>query len=64
MREEHISSACERGMMSTRGEFRSSFFYRNRRARVSTDLAGRILRRSAIDFGDRPILDAMRRAGA
>ena len=63
MREGHITSACERGMEEHAGEFRLSFFYRNRRARVSTDLAGRILRRSAIDFGDRPIPDGMRRIG-
>lgn len=64
MREGHITSACERGMDEHAGEFRLSFFYRNRRARVSTDLAGRILRRSTIDFGDRPIPEAMRRVGA
>ena len=64
MREGHITSACERGMDEHAGEFRLSFFYRNRRARVSTDLAGRILRRSAIDFGDRSLPDAVRRAGA
>ena len=64
MREGHITSACERGMDEHAGEFRLSFFYRNRRARVSTDLAGRILRRSALDFGDRPIPDAVRRASA
>jgi hypothetical protein len=64
MREGHITSACERGMNEHAGEFRLSFFYQSRRARVSIDLAGRILRRSAIDFGDRPIPDAMRRAGA
>jgi len=64
MREGRITSACERGMDEHAGEFRLSFFYRNRRARVSTDLAGRILRRSAIDFGERPIPDTMRRAGA
>ena len=64
MREGHITSACERGIDEHGGEFRLSFFYRNRRARVSTDLAGRILRTSAIDFGERPIPDAMRRPGA
>lgn len=64
MREGHIASTCERGMEEHAGEFRLSFLYRNRRARVSTDLTGRILRRSMIDFGDRPIPDAMRRAGA
>ena len=64
MREGHITGACERGMDEHAGQFRLTFFYRNRRARVSTDLAGRILRRSAIDFGDRPIPDGMRRTGA
>lgn len=64
MREGRITSACERGMDEHAGEFRLSFFYRNRRARVSTDLTGRILRRSAIDFGDRPIPNTARRARA
>ena len=55
MRSGRITSACERGLDEHAGEFRFSFFYRNRRARVCTNLDGRILRRSAIDFGDRPI---------
>jgi hypothetical protein len=46
------------------GEFRLTFFYHNRRARLNTDLAGRILRRSVIDFGYQPIPDTLRRAGA
>ena len=54
MREGKITSACERGTDEHAGEFRLTFFYRNRRARLSTDLAGRIVRRSTIDFGDRP----------
>jgi hypothetical protein len=53
MREGRITSACERGIGDDEGEFRLSFFYRNRRARLTTDAAGRLLRRSAIDFGDR-----------
>jgi hypothetical protein len=64
MREGHITSACERGMDEHAGEFRLSFFYRHRRARLSTDLTGRILRKTAIDFGDRPIPGTVRRAGA
>ncbi|MGH6779031.1 MAG: DUF6522 family protein [Bradyrhizobium sp.] len=64
MREGHITSACERGMDEHEGEFRLTFFYRNRRARLSTDLTGRILRRSAIDFGDQRIRESRRRAGA
>jgi Family of unknown function (DUF6522) len=53
MRSGKITSACERGVDEHAGEFRLSFFYGNRRARVRTDLEGHILRRSAVDFGDR-----------
>jgi hypothetical protein len=62
MRSGRITSACERGVDEHAGEFRLSFFYRSRRARLSTDLEGRILRKSAIDFGDRPIPGAPRRS--
>lgn len=65
MREGRITSACERGTDEQAGEFRLTFFYLGRRARLSTDAAGRILRRSVIDFGDRTSPDALRRpAGA
>ena len=63
MRERAITSVCERGVDENEGEFRLSFFYRNRRARLSMDPTGRIIRRSAIDFGDRPIPDALHRPG-
>jgi len=55
MRAGRITSACERGIDEHAGEFRLSFFYRNRRARLSTDPEGSVIRRSTIDFGDRPI---------
>ena len=58
MRAGRITSACERGADDHAGEFRLSFFYRNRRARLRTDPEGRILRKSTIDFGDRPIPEA------
>lgn len=58
MREGKITSVCERGIDEHAGEFRLSFFYRNRRARLSTDLEGHILRKSVIDFGNRPLPDA------
>jgi hypothetical protein len=61
MRSGRITSACERGIDEHAGEFRFSFFYGNRRARVSTDLEGRVLRKSAVDFGDRPTGGARRR---
>lgn len=63
MREGRITSACERGIDEHNGEFRLTFFHRNRRARLSTDLAGRILRRSVVDFGERPGPDMLYRAG-
>ncbi|WP_298252976.1 DUF6522 family protein [Bradyrhizobium sp.] len=62
MRLGRITSACERGVDEHAGKFRLSFFYRNRRARLSTDTEGRILRKSTIDFGDRPMPDARGRA--
>lgn len=64
MRDGKITSACERGMDEHAGEFRLTFFYRNRRARLSTDATGHILRRSAIDFGEKSVAGAARRAGA
>jgi hypothetical protein len=51
MRDRAITSFCERGIDAHEGEFRLSFFYRNRRARLSVDMAGHILQRSVIDSG-------------
>jgi hypothetical protein len=62
MREGRITSVCERGTGEDEGEFRLTFFYLNRRARLITDLTGCLLRRSAIDFGLR--LNASRPASA
>lgn len=62
MREGRITSVCERGAGEDEGEFRLTFFYRSRRARLITDSAGRLLRRSAVDFGGRSIPDAPHRA--
>ena len=62
MRDGKITSACERGIDEHAGEFRLTFFHGRRRARLSTDQNGRILRRSVIDFGDRTAPAALRRA--
>jgi hypothetical protein len=64
MRSGTITSVCERGIDEHAGEFRLSFFYGSRRARLSTDLEGHILRKSAVDFGDRPIAGARQRPPA
>ena len=61
MREGAITSVCERGADDNEGEFRLTFFCRNRRARLSMDATGRIIRRSVIDCGDRPMPDALHR---
>ena len=61
MREHAITSACERGIDAHEGEFRLSFFYRNRRARLSVDGSGQVLRRSIVNFGDRPLPKALHR---
>lgn len=63
MREGAITSVCERGIDDHEGEFRLTFFYRNRRARLSADLTGRVLRRSVVDFGDHPMPRALHRPG-
>jgi Family of unknown function (DUF6522) len=55
MREHAITSVCERGIDTHEGELRLSFFYRNRRARLSVDASGHVLRRSMVNFGDRPL---------
>jgi hypothetical protein len=63
MRARSITSICERGVDAHVGQFRLSFFYRNRRARLSVDRDGHILRRSSIDFGERQLPASMHRPG-
>jgi hypothetical protein len=58
MRTRAITGLCERGLGADQGEFRLSFFYRRRRARVNIDTSGRVLRRSVVD------LDRQRPPGA
>jgi hypothetical protein len=53
MREQAITSICERGVDAHEGQFRLSFFYRNRRVRLNVDSEGRVLRHGTVDFGDR-----------
>ena len=61
MREHAITSVCERGIDTHEGEFRLSFFCRNRRARLSVDGSGQVMRRSIVNFGDRPLPKALHR---
>ncbi len=59
MRAHAITSRCERGVDAHDGQFRLSFFYKNRRARLVVNSAGRILQRSVIDFGQLPLPRAL-----
>ncbi len=52
MRNKAVTSICERGIDDHEGEYRLSFFFQNRRVRVTLDGRGNVLRRSVIDFGD------------
>jgi len=58
-----ITSRCERGFGKDEGRFRLTFFHAGRRLRLVVDAAGRILQRSSINFGDRPLPGALRRPG-
>lgn len=62
MRAGAITSACERGEGEHEGLYRLTFFHGNRRVRLEVDGSGRVLRRSKVDFGDRPLPRPARRA--
>jgi hypothetical protein len=55
MRNKCITSACESGMDADSGTFRLNLFYGGRHARLRIDATGRILQRSIIDLGERPL---------
>jgi len=62
LRTRAITSICEQGVDAHQGEYRLSFFYKNRRARVSIDERGRVLRRSVVDFGEPTSRRSLRRS--
>jgi hypothetical protein len=51
IREGKLTSSCERGIDEDDGRYRLTFFHGGRRLRLITDEAGRIIRRTLIDFG-------------
>ncbi|MDQ2633003.1 MAG: DUF6522 family protein [Pseudomonadota bacterium] len=55
MRRSEITSLCERGEGEHAGRYRLTFFYKGRRARLDVDGTGRIVRRSVIEYGERPL---------
>lgn len=62
MHERQITSICEKGLEEHRDQFRLTFFYRGRRARVSVHASGRILDRSVVNLGKAPVRQIPRRA--
>jgi hypothetical protein len=50
LREGKLTSSCERGIDEDDGHYRLTFFYGGRRLRLIIDEAGRVIRRSLIDF--------------
>lgn len=64
MREGSVSSLCERGIDEDEGRYRVTFFSGSRRFRLVIDNEGNMLRRSALDFGDRGLPASARKPGA
>lgn len=63
MREGKITSLCERGADEDDGRHRLTFFWASRRFCLVVDDEGKVVRRSAVDFGDRELPASMRRSG-
>jgi len=61
MRGGAITSRCERGVDDDAGRHRLTFFHKSRRLRLVIDSEGRLVQRTAIDFGDRPLPPTLRR---
>ena len=63
MRAGKITSLSERGVDADLGRHRLTFFSQHRRFRVVVDDNGAIVQRSALDFGDSPLPDSVRKPG-
>ncbi len=61
VRSGQITSLCERGVDADEGRYRLTFFYKSKRLRFVMGGRGQIIRRSSIDFGDRPLPTRLRR---
>ena len=61
LRSRQITSLCEAGIDNDAGRYRLTFFHGNRRLRLVVDADGRVVQRSSIDFGDRPLPPVIRR---
>ncbi len=54
MRQNAITSVCERGLDADAGQYRLSFFYGSRRARLRVDASGKVLQRSTTNIARKP----------
>ena len=63
VRSGQITSLCERGVGADEGRYRLTFFHGSKRLRLVVDGRGQIIRRSSIDFGDRPLPTQLHRPG-
>lgn len=61
MRRGAITCRCEQGIGDDSGRYRLTFFHRSRRLQIIADEDGHVIRRSAIDFGERPLPPNLRR---
>lgn len=50
MRRREITSFCERGEGQHKGQYRLTFLYKRRRARLGVTESGEVIRRSVINF--------------
>ncbi|MGQ0684139.1 DUF6522 family protein [Bradyrhizobium sp.] len=64
MRAGRVTSLSERGTGEDAGRHRLTFFSEHRRFRVVVDERGRIVQRSAIDFGEAGLPPSLRKPGA
>jgi Family of unknown function (DUF6522) len=63
VRSGQITSLCERGLGADEGRYRLTFFHESKRLRLVVDESGRILRRSTVNFGHRPLPPPLHRPG-
>ncbi|WP_246233380.1 DUF6522 family protein [Aurantimonas aggregata] len=63
MREGIITSLCERGADEDDGRYRLTFFSASRRFRLIVDDTGHVVRRSSVNFSDRPLPASAHRPG-
>ncbi len=63
MRAGKITSLSERGIDADLGRHRLTFFGECRRFRLIVDQSGAIIQRSALDFGNSPLPNSVRKPG-